>query len=135
MNYSINLLDLNIIMKIKRNIKVLDINIIIFIILNENELIFHNVLYIFELFYSLLFLNRLMMIDNIILFNDLYYIIENSMRFRIKSKFESFFSVINILFHFHIDFPVTEFNFTNFEFIEFNFANFKPAITENQIAL
>ena len=35
MNYSIDLLNFNIIIKIKKNIKVFNINIIIFIILNQ----------------------------------------------------------------------------------------------------
>src|SRR5947207_9167427 len=123
MDYSIDLSDFNIITKIKRNIKVLDIDIIIFIILNENELIFHDILYILELSYSLLSLNRLIMIDNIILFNDLYYIIKNNIEFRIKFKFKSFFDIINIFFHFHVNFLVIESNLINFEFIELNLIN------------
>ena len=135
MNYLIDLLNLNIIMRIKENIKVFDINIIIFIILNKNKLIFYNILYILKLFYSLLLFNQLIMIDNIILFNDLYYIIENNMRFCIKFKFKSFFDIINILFHFHIDFSIIELNFANFKFIKFNLTNFKPTIIKNQIIL
>ena len=86
-----------------------------------------------------------MMIDNTILFNDLYYIIENNIEFCIKSKFESFFDIINILFYFHIDFLVIESNFIDFESIKFNLidfesaksnlTDFKSAITKNQIAL
>ena len=145
MNYSIDLPDLNIIMRIKRNIKVFDIDIITFITSNENELMLHDILHAFRLSYSLLFLDRLMMIDNTILFNDSYCIIENSIEFRIKSKFESFFDIISILFHFRVDFPVIESNLTDFEFVNFNLINFelaefnlidfKSAITENQIAL
>src|SRR5947207_15588390 len=134
-NYSIDLSGLNIIMRIKRNIKVLDIDIITFITSNESELIFHDILYTLELSYFLLSLNRLMMIDNTILFNDSYYIIKNNIRFHIKSKFELFFDIINILFHFYIDFLVTESNLTNFKSIKFNLINFKLAIIENQIAL
>ena len=145
MNYSIDLLDFNIIKEIKRNIKVFNINIIIFIIFNKNKLIFYNILYILKLFYSLLSLNQLIIIDNIILFNDLYYIIENNIEFHIKFKFELFFDIINIFFHFHVDFSIIESNFVNFKFIEFNFidfefiefnlANFKSIITKNQITL
>ena len=112
-------------MKIKRNIKVFDINIIIFITSNENKLIFYNILYILKLFYSLLSLNQLIIIDNIILFNDLYYIIENNIEFHIKSKFKSFFDIINIFFYFYI----------NFSIIKFNLINFKSIITKNQIIL
>ena len=135
MNYSINLPDLNIIMRIKRNIKVLDIDIITLITSNKNELILRDILYTLELSYSLLSLDRLMMIDNTILFNDSYCIIENSTEFRIKFKFESFFDVISILFRFCVDFPVAESNLTNFESAEFNLTDSKSAITENQIAL
>src|SRR5438552_655896 len=110
MDYFINLSDLNIIKRINENIKILDIDIIIFIISNENELIFHDVLYISGLSYSLLSLDRLMMIDNIILFDNPHYIIENNIGFHIKSKFVLFFSIINSLFYFHIDFLITEFN-------------------------
>ena len=154
-DYSIDLSDPNIIMRIKRNIKVLDIDTITLIISNGDELMLRDVLHALELSYSLLSLDRLMMIDNTILFNDSYCIIENSTGFRIKSKFESFFDITNILFHFRIDFPVAKsnltnfesikFNLTNFESAKFNFANFEPAkfnltnfksaITENQIAL
>src|SRR5947207_1968590 len=125
MDYSIDLSGFNIIMKIKRNIKVLDIDIIILIISNEDELMLHDVLHALELSYSLLSLDRLMMIDNTILFNDSYCIIENNIEFRIKFKFESSFDTASILFRFHIDFPIAE----------SNLADFKPAITENQIAL
>ena len=155
MNYSIDLLNLNIIMRIKRNIKILDIDIIILITSNGNELMLCDVLYTFRLSYSLLSLDRLMIIDNTILINDLYCIIENSIEFCIKFKFESFFDVINILFHFRVDFLVIESNLVNFKFINFNFtdfksinfnfinfksinfnlANSKSTITENQIAL
>src|SRR5204862_4695014 len=89
-DYSINLPSLNIIKRINKNIKILDINIIILITLNKNKLIFHNILYILKLFYSLLFLDELMIIDNTILFNDSYYIIENNIEFYIKFKFKSF---------------------------------------------
>ena len=135
MNYSIDLSGFNIIMRIKRNIKVLDIDIIMLITSNEDELMLHDVLHALGLSYSLLSLDRLMMIDNIILFNDLYYIIENNIGFCIKFKFELFFDVISILFRFCVDFPVAESNLTNFESAEFNLTDSKSAITENQIAL
>ena len=145
MDYSIDLPGFNIIMEIKRNIKVLGIGIIILIISNGGELMLHDVLHALELSYSLLSLDRLMMISNIILFNDSYCIIENNIGFRIKSKFELFFSVISILFRFHVDFSVAESNLANFEPADFNLANSKPAefnltdskpaITEDQIAL
>ncbi len=145
-NYSINLSDLNIIKRINKNIKILDINIIILITSNKNEFILHDILYTPELFYSLLSLNQLIIIDNIIiLFNDSYYIIENNIEFHIKFKFESFYDIISILFHFHIDFPVTEFNIidfksinsnlTDFESINSNLTDFESTITENQIIL
>src|SRR5947207_10077644 len=123
MDYSIDLPGSNIIMRIKRNIKVLDIDIITFITSNEGELMLRDVLHALRLSYSLLSLSRLMMIDNTILFNDSYYIIENNTGFRIKSKFEPFFDVISTLFRFHIDFSIVESNLANFEPINFNLIN------------
>ena len=125
MNYSINLSSFNIIKKINKNIKILNIDIITFITLNKNKLILHDILYILELFYSLLSLNQLIIIDNIILFNDLYYIIENNIEFYIKFKFKSFFDIINILFHFYINFSIIELNLVNFESIKLDFISLK----------
>lgn len=119
-DYSTDLPDPNITKGINENIKVLDIDTIIFISLNGDELILRDVLYISELSYSLLSLDRLIMVGNIILFNDPHCIIENNIEFRIKSKFALIFDIITFLLHFHVDFSVAEFNL---------------AINEDQIAL
>src|SRR5947207_1342859 len=124
-DYSTDLPGPNIIMEIKGNIKVLGIGTITLITPNGGELMLRDVLHAPGLSYSLLSLGRLMMVGNTILFNDSYCIIENSTGFHIKSKFESSFGATSILFRFRVDFSVAE----------SNLADFKPAITEDQIAL